>query len=61
MIRDSVTGAVITTDREGHHLVIRDDGVGVLYLGASAALTLARQLIESVDGHDAINILGGDR
>lgn len=60
MIRDSITGDQITTGREVHHIVISDDGIPVIYLTPSAALLLARQLIDSVDGHDAINILGSD-
>ena len=56
--RDSITGAEILAIHDGHHIVISDDGVGVIYLTPSAALLLARQLIESVSPADAINTLG---
>jgi hypothetical protein len=55
--RDSITGAEILAIHDGHHIVISDDGVGVIYLTPSAALLLARQLLEVLTPAEAT----GDR
>jgi hypothetical protein len=52
--RDSISGAQITVDHDGHH-------VGVIYLTPSAALLLARQLLDAVTPADAIKTIGGDQ
>ncbi len=59
--RDSISGAQITVDHDGHHIVVTDDGVGVIYLTPSAALLLARQLLDAVTPADAIKTIGGDQ
>ena len=48
MPRDSVTGAEILAINDGHHIEIVDDGVPVIYLTPTAAVLLARQLLEAV-------------
>ena len=48
MPRDSITGAEIQAIHDGHHIQIIDDGVPVIFLTPTAAVLLARQLLEAV-------------